>query len=275
MINTYMESVQSGDKRMWQTLRDMAESTVRQEQTRRPTGEATLAMYLCGKLLRDDHATRMLRIKKDEIKAAWYWLAAAEQGLAYAISGLGTVMREGIPDLLKPDLNVAKNLWAKAFALCDLPEAAHNLGVCYGLGHGGPVELSKAVEWYGAAKDCDLSGDRVGDAPKGRHADLAALRVLGPANDDQEDFIKTAVSDYRAVRREMGVKDGRDDVAALKAKGFHDLGNLMEKARKVEEGEEAADFGHIQEMMRVVRMMESGAKPNGSWGGKGQRKGNR
>jgi hypothetical protein len=275
MINTYMESVQSGDKRMWQTLQDMAESTVRQEQTRRPTGEATLAMYLCGKLLRDDHATRMLRIKKDEIKAAWYWLAAAEQGLAYAISGLGTVMREGIPDLLKPDLNVAKNLWAKAFDLCDLPEAAHNLGVCYGLGHGGPVELSKAVEWYGAAKDCDLSGVRVGDAPKGRHGDLAALRVLGPVNDDQEDFIKTAVSDYRAVRREMGVKDGRDDVAALKAKGFHDLGNLMEKARKVGEGEEAADFGHIQEMMRVVRMMESGAKPNGSWGGKEQRKGNR
>ena len=64
-------------------------------------------------------------------------------------------------------------------------------------------------------------------------------------------------------------------MAALKAKGFHDLGNLMEKARKVEEGEEAADFGHIQEMMRMVRMMESGAKPNGSWGGKGQRKGNR
>ena len=126
------------------------------------------------------------------------------------------------------------------------------------------------TQWYGAAKDCDLSGVRVGDAPK---EDLAALRVLGPVNDDQEDFIKTAVSDYRAVRREMGVKDGRDDVAALKAKGFHDLGNLMEKARKVEEGEEAADFGHIQEMMRVVRMMESGAKPNGSWGGKGQRKG--
>ena len=75
-------------------------------------------------------------------------------------------MREGIPDSLKPDLNVAKNLWAKAFTLCDLPEAAHNLGVCYGLGHGGPVELSKAVEWYGAAKDCDLSGDRVGDARK-------------------------------------------------------------------------------------------------------------
>ena len=197
----------------------MAESTVREEKTRRPTGEATLAMHVRGKVVlcmrvADDHATRMLRIKKDKIKAAWYWLAAAEQGLACAISGLGTVMRAGIPDLLKPDLNVAKNLWATAFVLCDLPEVARNWGVCYGLGHGGPVELPKAVEWYGAAKDCDLRGDRVGDTPKGRHGDLAALRVLGPVNDDQEDFINTAVSDYRAVRREMGLKDGRDDVAA-------------------------------------------------------------
>ena len=53
----------------------------------------------------------------------------------------------------------------------------------------------------------------------------------------------------------------------MKAKGLHDSGNLMGKARKVEEGEEAADFGHIQEMMRVVRMMESGAKFNASGGG--------
>ena len=49
--------------------------------------------------------------------------------------------------------------------------------VCFGLGQGGPVELGKALEWYGAAADCDLSGCSRGDTPRGRHGDLAALFV--------------------------------------------------------------------------------------------------
>jgi hypothetical protein len=230
MIETYLAVVQSGDKMMWQTLQDMAASSVPHETPKRPTPEATLATYLCGKLLKDNHAMRMLRMKRDEITAAWYWVAAAEQGLAYAICGLGTVTREGIPNTLTPDLNVAKNLWATAFALCDLPEAAHNLGVCFGLGHGGPVELSKAVEWYGAAKDCDLSGEIVGDTPRGRHGDLEALLTLGPINDEQVNFVNQAVSDYRAVRREMGVIDPRDDEAAYRAKGMHDVVSWKSRA---------------------------------------------
>ena len=133
---------------------------------------------------------RMLRMPKDELKAAWCWVAAAQEGLAYAVCGLSQFMRDSIPNTaLKPDLHLAKKLWAAAFALCDLPEAAHNLGVCYGLGHGGPVELSKAVAWYGAAKDCDLIGASVGDTPRGRHGDLSALFAFGPANDEQFNFI--------------------------------------------------------------------------------------
>ena len=171
-------------------------------------------------------------------------------GLAYAICGLGTVTHEGIPKALTPDVNIAKNLWATAFALCNLPEAAHNLGVSFWLGHIRPVELPKAAEWYGAAKDCDLTGAIVGDTPNGRHGDLEALLSLGPLNDDQDNFVNQAVSDYRAVRRavrrEMGVIDPRDDIATYKAKGLHDLANVMEKSRRLSEGEEEAGIGHLQ-----------------------------
>ncbi len=191
MMQAYLSVVQEGDRVMWQTLQDMAASTVPPHKApTRPTPEATLATYLCGKLLKDDHAMRMLRMPKDQLKAAWCWVAAAQEGLAYAVCGLSQFMRDSIPNTaLSQDLHLAKKLWAAAFALCDLPEAAHNLGVCFGLGHGGPVELPKAVAWYGAAKDCDLIGAIVGDTPRGRHGDLTGLFVLGPANDEQVNFI--------------------------------------------------------------------------------------
>jgi len=107
----------------------MAASRVPFSTPARPTPEATLATYLCDKLLQDDRAMRMLGMKKDKTKAAWYFVTAAEQSLAYALCSLGHLTRDGIPNTLTPDLHKAKKLWAKAFALCDLPEAAHEVGV--------------------------------------------------------------------------------------------------------------------------------------------------
>jgi len=166
-VKVYMAIVEKGDKIMWDTLQSMAESTCHSPTVAtRSSPEATLAKYLCGKLLKCSEGMGALRMKTNEIKAAWYWVSAAEDGFAFAICGLAQLLRDGIPMAnLSVDLDVAKLLWAKAFSLCDLPEAAHNLGVCYGLGHGGVVDLPMAIEWYGAAKDCDLSGAYIGDTP--------------------------------------------------------------------------------------------------------------
>jgi len=97
------------------------------------------------------------------------------------------------------------------------------VGACFGLGQDGPVELGKVDEWYRAAKDCDLGGHCLGDAPRGQQINLTALFTLGPKNDHQVEYINSAASDYRVVRREMGATHPRDDEGRAKAQRMLDV----------------------------------------------------
>jgi len=97
------------------------------------------------------------------------------------------------------------------------------VGACFGLGQDGPVELGKVDEWYRAAKDCDLGGHCLRDAPRGQHRDLTALFTLGPKNDHQVEYINSAASDYRVVRREMGATHPRGHEGRAKAQRMLDV----------------------------------------------------
>jgi hypothetical protein len=151
--------------------------------------EADLAMYLCGKIYEDCQRPDSV----DTHKAARYWIGAAKRGVAFAMCGLGKMAQHGtLPGLPQgqPDFVLARGLWATAFAICDLPEAAHNLGVCFSFGHGGRIDYNVALKWYQACSDCDLDGTgRARDAPVGQpHGCLEALTALGPENYTQESF---------------------------------------------------------------------------------------
>jgi predicted CxxxxCH...CXXCH cytochrome family protein len=105
----------------------------------------------------------------------------------------------------------ARGLWAKAFALCDLPEAACSLGVCHGNGYGAAAaDLLAAEAWYQAAMDCDLTGAVVGDKPvAGAHGDLREMAMCGPTNQGQAEFIQQAAGDHRnLMRRKLAEERG-------------------------------------------------------------------
>ena len=101
---------------------------------------------------------------------------------------------------------MTKQLWAKAFATCEIPEAAYNLGVCYGQGHGGPIDYDKAHRWYCASRDCDLDGTgHCRDAPQGQNRVLMSrLHLWGPKNEFQTRFKKYAEHNAQQVAGKKG-----------------------------------------------------------------------
>eukprot|EP00286_Rhodomonas_abbreviata_P018496 CAMPEP_0181294242 /NCGR_PEP_ID=MMETSP1101-20121128/3491_1 /TAXON_ID=46948 /ORGANISM="Rhodomonas abbreviata, Strain Caron Lab Isolate" /LENGTH=336 /DNA_ID=CAMNT_0023398877 /DNA_START=351 /DNA_END=1361 /DNA_ORIENTATION=+ len=217
IIKIYMAAVQ-GDKVKYSKLLQMTEI---------PSQEATLSKYFVGKILGCPEATASLRIRMDLIKSAWYWIAAAQEGFAFAICGLANLLREPLPGLTV-DLASAKKLWAKAYSLCDVPEAANEIGFCFGTGQGGPVDLVKAAAWYDAAKNCDIDGTRIGDKPRGGHGDLTSLFELGPSDDLQSEFVQRATRNYYRVRKDMGVNDPSAHAAALRTKGHSSIARVLE-----------------------------------------------
>ena len=57
-----------------------------------------------------------------------------------------------------PDNELACALYAKAFDLAELPEAAFNVGVLYGVvDFRGQVDRATAAKWYAAGAECDVS----------------------------------------------------------------------------------------------------------------------
>ena len=104
-----------------------------------------------------------------------------------------------LPGQKGEDFALAQALWARAWAECDLPEAAYNLGVCAGKGYGGPQDCSLALEWYRECRDSDLDGrGRAGDAPGGRHGSLEMLVEVGPG-DSQTTFAAPAARNILVV----------------------------------------------------------------------------
>jgi len=99
------------------------------------------------------------------------------------------------------DFELVMQLWAKAFATCKIPEAAYNLGVCYGQGHGGPIDSDKARRWYCASRDCDLDGyGHARDAPRGQNRTMMIrLHLWGPKNEFQSSFKTYAAHNAKSV----------------------------------------------------------------------------
>ncbi|KAJ1485439.1 hypothetical protein T484DRAFT_1793502 [Baffinella frigidus] len=116
--------------------------------------------------------------------------------------------RDGkLPGQAGADFALAQGLWARAWAECDLPEAAYNLGVCAGKGYGGPQDCSLALQWYTACRDSDLDGrGRAGDAPVGgRHGSLEELVEVGPS-DAQTTFAAPAARNLVAVGKMLAMQ---------------------------------------------------------------------
>ncbi|KAJ1483894.1 hypothetical protein T484DRAFT_1949069 [Baffinella frigidus] len=193
----------SGDGQQLATLEQMATSTSKGPGGR---GEACFAKYLCGKFCRSPQHTAKHGRRVDLKKTTRYWIEAAKTGFSYALCGLGNMARDGeLPGLVGADFALAQGLWARAFAECDLPEAAYNLGVCTGHGYGGPQDYALALVWYRECRDCDLDGrGRAGDEPVGgRHGLLTPLLKFGPANDCQTTYAPPAAKNALFVGVKM------------------------------------------------------------------------
>ena len=185
MLRTYCTVVESRSKTQWTICQQMAASH---------SPEALMAKMICGHVLEDATVCKSLRIEPSAPRACTYYREAAEGGFAFAFKALGDQVREGV--LGPSDDALACALYAKAFDIANLPEAAFNVGVFHGVvGFRGEVDRATAARWYSAGVNCDLSCE----------SKYKGLMVLG-GRDSQEDFLQFCRRNLNAVSRFPEVK---------------------------------------------------------------------
>ena len=152
------------------------------------------AQYLWGKILAElegeilvgPHVsnTRVQRLEG----ASRYWFYAAASGHAYAMAKLGRLFNE------HGQTSDAINWWSRALAHAAIPEAAYNLGVCFGTGHNGtPRDYELAAKYYSHAAQIDLTAHGVRSTdPFG--VPFKILNLITPNNDDQAGYQHLSVA---------------------------------------------------------------------------------
>ena len=115
--------------------------------------------------------------------------------------GVGNLLRE------KKDYAAAMAQWELALSTAASPEAAYNLGVCYGLGCGVPTDLAQAACYYEHAASIELSYRASGSS------DMEVVHALtlnsGYSKETQEEYQALARKNLQVVRRDLSIAQSK------------------------------------------------------------------
>jgi len=196
VASMYVPGVQ-GERREQQCLQWVADAEpkyCRALQQLDATAVRPLAQYLFGKILRDPNVTVLGRRAEDVEGALRYWRESADAGCALAMVGVGNMLNtQGRPI-------EALEWWERALDTAQVPEAAYNLGVAYGLGQGVDVDLKRAEAYYKQAASMRLTTSDIGQM----------IHVVGPNNESQTLFISQARSNLAIVQRDLAEQKMKD-----------------------------------------------------------------
>jgi len=162
--------------------------------------------FLVGQLLIDPGVMAKLRRGCDRAGALRYWREAASKGLALAMVGVGSLIRDSDPA-------GAMMQWQLALRTAASPEAAYNLGVCYGLGHGVKVDLAEAARFYEHAASIDMSLT-AREAETSLKLVHALILHSGHSDDSQEGYQALARKNLQVVRRDLSIAQAEEASAA-------------------------------------------------------------
>eukprot|EP01052_Picozoa_sp_SAG31_P009844 SAG31_NODE_526_length_14475_cov_5.135197_14_plen_1106_part_00 len=182
------------------------------------SGGLALFQYLWARICDDTELDLMCEPSLDDPHlsraeaATYYFTQAAEAGHAYAMCKLGSMASDRQDPRSSEE---AKSWWRKALATAAVPEAAYNLGMCYGLGENDTLlDLDIAYAYYSGAARIDLSAHSCASGT--RQEQVVANCLLGswdpalegtpstaPTGEPPEVYVKHARTNARAVWRDL------------------------------------------------------------------------
>jgi hypothetical protein len=154
---------------------------------------SSMAQYMIGKIYRDEAVSVFGKFGSNEKATIKYWSAAALQGNALAMAGLGLLHRDD------GCTSTAIHWWERALSAVAMPEAAYNIGVMYGKeGVDSAINYRQAAHHY---SHCVLIDTETYQIENAKSTLIAMVNAIGPNNDNQVEYQPLARVNLSVVER--------------------------------------------------------------------------